>query len=764
MKSIPEVCEILNITEDQLRRRCVAYGIKPEKIKNQTMYTEKEVKTLKGEPEYLSAEALATYIGVPKKDLVLSKNTKINGKTVIYDVKDTCRLTPKPDTTKLNAQSLAARFHVSVYRITPVLTDEMKAYALHHNGEYPEESVALLEEHFEKYASVKELDAEVPISQAEIRRIISREGIEPAMRIKGMYIYNKAEVLKAIDMRSIVRDMATNRRVTKAMNKLAESPQELIELMYRDMKGNYDLPETAEIIYEYVKAEAKKMKTDKTFTRIQAITAECYRIIETLDDEVTEYTTEELIDFVDELPTESSKYRLGQISSFIIERGYDSAFNLPILYNPVYSDNEIYLKEEWNAMVVNLLDIKKHRPKALENKFYAEMWLLMLAHTFLAWRLDDFRQLPVPSIDIKPEITFAEAEMAIDEMAEACKSLVTKKTKMPLLFAHPPIQYVVPFMTAVMICKSYNKKTLLTESIYNYKHLKDLPGIPFSSRKANKTVLTYHFIVALSKEGFTDIAYQCASVARSHKPDGYGLSNTTDKYLILMPNSYGDLTDDIVVRLCNNGSFGYLYEDLLSILTKGNSKGATFQKKSDAIALLQETFSPHEAEEFADYFLNSIDRKKNIIEKYQDRIPELRAHLEKAFKENNSKLDQVICISLDGCPYGTSADCESCVYSLIPYHMITEVVKSVKDLIAKYESIITTTEGMKNYRKKLKKDIMHQIELLRCFQERFKDNEHVLELLKLTTDSQKGITYESKSSSKENPLLPGTSDRDQDED
>ena len=184
MKSIPEVCEILKITEDQLYRRYKAYDIHPTKIRGVTVFTDEELEILKMEPKYMSQEALGKFIGVKKDKLVLSDDfIEVSG-IRLYNTKETVNLTPKPDTTSITSETLMSIFHKPYYRILAAIPDEMKRNSKQAGGTYPEDVIDIVMNHFETYVTVADIIKDFPINQKTLLEIIAEDKIEPAKTIK----------------------------------------------------------------------------------------------------------------------------------------------------------------------------------------------------------------------------------------------------------------------------------------------------------------------------------------------------------------------------------------------------------------------------------------------------------------------------------------------------------------------------------------------------------------------------------------------------
>lgn len=751
MYTTMEMCEMLKLTEDQLRRRCRADGITPIRRKGVNTYTDEDLALLKmGVARHMSAEGLARYLGVQKETLVLSNDyIEING-VKLYNVTDTQRRTPIQKKEGITTETMMQILHKPYYRILKAIPDNMKNV----RGQYDEEVFEAVKKYFDTYATVTDIAEELPISGLKLKSILDQKGIQPAFSGK-VNEYKRDEVEAAIDG-VMYTDTDQKKRFSTHAYKLVDNPQQALELALIGMRETYThIPQTIDIGERFIRGDIDKLKNKDPLRRTKNIIADMIHIFDALTKELTEYRTDELKELVETLQTEMSKLRLARLTSYILGSGYETEFTYPITYIVQKQGKALnaYPKDEWARIVKRLLDMEQHVDNALADPLYAEVWLLELSHAFLAWRLSDFRKLPVPKcMKYAPFLTIADAEMVTSEIAEATTTLHADKVEAdPLVFIHPPAAYMMAWVVAVLICKKHHSKYLISdEATKNYQREKfhKISGCKFSSRQANKTLLTHQYDIALTTPGYIAVAYKYSSLRRGHMTDVHGLTNVTSVYISAMPNEIGGaLTDDIIRELVARGTFGYLYDELLEILTRGNADLLSFSEKTQIIKSLQTAYTPWDAEDISGYLLNSIDMKKSIIQEWQGRIPELKKMLHDAIHSNNSKEDLVICACLSGCPYPTTVKCLKCKYSLMPMYMAAQLGGTIRENLIELNKTSSTGINNINYRRKLKTDIIQQLELAACLKTTFKNNANVMDLLRLED------IYGDKSTSDEDHLL-----------
>lgn len=354
------------------------------------------------------------------------------------------------------------------------------------------------------------------------------------------------------------------------------------------------------------------------------------------------------------------------------------------------AQDEIYTKKEWIQIKDYLTDIPLHIDKAKSDKKYAQCWLYAILHLSLTWRSADFLNIPViPIEDImgcKVEdidllnITYAEAQKIINSMRNRCIPLIANKNGVKANIVVVP-EILKSTATAICINEMYRKKGKW-EKMFNYKRIDNATvseifsdGFPkFSSRKANKTKMTYSFETAANTRGRAELAYQLQSYSRSHKGKINGLANNITSAYLNLTNTTVD-TKVVSKYLFDRGVFGWQIEIMLQVIDIG--KDDTLQERTARIQALTKELSPMVVEGMAGY-LNSMSKQASelVDELMLLSKKELRDKLISiARMQSPGLLKNTQCIKgATNCPYFEGeAMCLGCKYN-IPTNYVLEIV------------------------------------------------------------------------------------------
>jgi len=388
----------------------------------------------------------------------------------------------------------------------------------------------------------------------------------------------------------------------------------------------------------------------------------------------------------------------------------------------VKTGNEIYSKDEWVKLYQYVNNINLHIDCAIGDIKYAEAWAFVMLHLFLTWRKMDFLKIPAPDINQletknifefdKEKFTLTEAQALIEDVKEQCESLKASKNQRKLTFVYPILHLVLSFGIAITIAEMHqNIRGAKNTKILDYKFCKnysekieqagffdkfEIQGFVFRSLKANRTLQTYEFEVAASMPGTLAIAINIVGAGRSHKPDATGYTNTTVEYICLSKGD-GRTLDELAIALFTIGFFGFLYREMLLIMTSGKSLDMNFDEENKLMILVKNTLSPQEAEKILDYLLCQRERKRPIT----DRLikldkSELKYLLEKIVKhECPSKEEGVQCLNY--CEFPTIRECRGCENAVLTIPTIFQIKNDIIDIILKIEK--TPSERVNELRK-----------------------------------------------------------------
>lgn len=727
--TLDEVRANNNWTFYQMYRKFKLYDLKPKKIRGCYVLSDKDIEILKGDPVYASKVDIGKMIGVSSRSVVTSNSWIEFGSKRYYNVEDAKRLTIVSDEKRITAKSMMKMFNKPYYRILAAIPENKRTK----KGIYDQYALSYVAKHFQKYGTVREIAKECSMSENEVFDLIKIKKIKSAYVVKNINIYEKDEVIKAIEKMSFVLPKGYNEKMLEEFRREDDSNKILkigMKYLRLEFPGYQD---TLKLFTDYCnyyrqtcKVQDEECKRNKAINLIKALRTVLVRI----NKEITEYTDDEIIELGSQLNRNNAD-QLKKVISYLINHSKQKHVCMcSYIQRTKKVSDESYTQEEWKTIIDSLLNIDRHIDKALENQLYAQIWLFQISHLFLAWRASDFSKLPVPFMDFKEIITFEESELVIQDIKEKMIARNANKNNEPLSFVHPPAQVQVPFVVAMLVCKRHNNKMLIPSDIArNYKRYQLTNPVVFKSLKANHTLETMHYITALQLPGFAPVAYQYARVARSHKPNVNQVTDTTSTYIDLIPNQYGAFTDELVVSLCKRGSFGWLYEDLLNILTYGNAKALPFYEKTNAIIELKNSFTPIEAECLADYLLDSIDYKNQIINEWKENLDSLKKIVANGLLNETGKTPGVICTSLDGCIHAVADSCTRCPFAIMPMHMASEIGSALNKSIKELNTEKANTKGNANYNAKLERDIAYLLDLASSFKKQFGNNKYINGLL-----------------------------------
>jgi hypothetical protein len=413
----------------------------------------------------------------------------------------------------------------------------------------------------------------------------------------------------------------------------------------------------------------------------------------------------------------------------------NNSFSLIVNRNkPDKHNKEIYTEDEWLKLFSYINDINLHCEKAIKSEKYSKMWLLIMLHMFLTWRLMDFAKFPYPEVSIigdqyvldfeKEKITLNDVILLVNDITEKCKDLVSNKTNKRLAFTSPILHLGVSFGAAILIAEMHRRNTN-SESLLNHKdcskykdHIKSckifrnfqIKDFTFGSLKANRSLATYEFKIASKMPEKLAIALNLVGFGRSHAFGDDGIPRTSVEYVCLTRGDGGTF-DELSIALQSRGYGGFLYEDILSIVSGGNSFDVNFMEKTDIIKSLHSKFPLLEAENITGYILCQGDRKKASIEKLKNMGADFESILKKLV--NNELPSKEIGIQcLDYCKYPFSNECKSCENAILPIYSLFEIKDKIHCIITKMKS---TNKNKTNELKQYSYDLLRFIELFNIF-------------------------------------------------
>ena len=379
--------------------------------------------------------------------------------------------------------------------------------------------------------------------------------------------------------------------------------------------------------------------------------------------------------------------------------------------------DDIYTLEEWCSYANFLTDINRHIEKSFERYAYAKRWLYAILHFSVAWRSGDFLETPgfdfldnsgnanLDLLDIDKyslewfknnDFKLSDGQIIINSVKRFVEDRETRKTGARKHFIVPR-HYVIPVSIAIIITEQHrrarNSSTLFSVGKIEPKSLRDILGeemAGFSSRKANRSLISYIYHAANESEEYSSIAYSMGSYLRSHKPNMFQKAETTSQYIHAL-NKDGDI-NRISGQLFRRGVFGWLYKVMIE-LAYGKEE-YTLLEMTTAIETLQKDLSANGIENISRFMIYELDSRRNVInELLKAPTDQLKKLIDKLILGDlTSKERSIYCIKTGNCPFPTQNSCKGCRYSIPTNYSLLAIGDELLVLLDKLSLVEDTDE------------------------------------------------------------------------
>lgn len=368
------------------------------------------------------------------------------------------------------------------------------------------------------------------------------------------------------------------------------------------------------------------------------------------------------------------------------------------VYKRVYNySKDIYLHKK--RAIRGVLEEISNKGKRSKLKNYAASWLYVLLHLNNAWRHSDVVTFPQVNLSgtqitdlnwmLENELSDEDADYIIKQVYRA-EFIISKTQVKNYFFCSEELKK--PFATAIAICQLRinilnplrisiidfgNKKQDFSDSRRkNFFELYDDKEFVFSSRKMNRSLMTYIYVLLSKMQKGT------AGLKTIQKMRGHLEKETTNIYVDIPEEEINFLTRQLFAR----GSFGFIYDTFLDVLQGVEPKR---EIRTAEIQFLDTYFGGIYKIEEISSFLNVIQRDRKAI---LDRI--LSMGLDEALDfvnkiETNqlpSKQDNVQCmVAESGCvKKGQGVDCFDCAFNIPNYYSLSALGASLQDRLNNY--------------------------------------------------------------------------------
>lgn len=577
---------------------------------------------------------------------------------------------------------------------------------------YNIDEVKEFEEAYKKFTTLKKLSSDYRVSRSFFANY--KEELKK-FEVSGTNLYRRAEIENYIETTLKRRKRRRSEEYRKKQAEVVNNIDDVCIKILNDSK----YPLTFKYAEEFTRYTYSTTKSKEPMRVAKETARNLNTIMNLLYKELSDYTQEELVELGLSLDIHSAARVLSGFSSFILKR-YECNFITSLNFTNEYQATRPYDDDEWLRFIKNITDLNKHLKNAENSKPYANMWILLLSHTFLGWRLSDFLKLPRPSIHLKNDdgkITESDAVLIANNIREQCKGLVANKTGAPLQFPEVPRPVLMAFATAVLINEMWIQDTDATnifglQDIRTYSStikecglLANIDYFNFQSRKANKTIMTGVWKRAADMPDIPTAAFTIAAAMRSHKDDRYTYNNTTPIYI----KPTAEYTSEIQEAIVKRGLFGFNSENILNIVTYGNKDALTFVERAEYAKEIGNTLPASLSDRIGRNMLQNVERQKDFITEWS---PEIERNLIKALNEDcNSKTESVVCMRGKKCDNPVCENCLDCFYSMMTLQMANEVGRRTLDTLTKYKELGDSEEDM-NMKIVLEEQLSKQMKLV----------------------------------------------------
>ncbi|GED30247.1 helix-turn-helix transcriptional regulator [Brevibacillus centrosporus] len=498
-----------------------------------------------------------------------------------------------------------------------------------------------------------------------------------------------------------------------------------------------DLNETAKLYLEYCLLQTNNMRGSNRYKRDAILSFQRFykSLVTSIDKEVYLLSNTEISEFLDDHSPFGKKEKLyfTRFLRYSYERKNIQDREDYVIYhrNRKKDIKDIYSPQEFHTLYKHCKDVIINIPHALEDSYYANMWvytILLLTdfirgHDLIAHTPNiHLEELNIPSLNWFVENTLSEtqSQLVIRQLYLHYRHKRSSKTDELLTFIVAP-DLAYPLSLALVISEFHRRmegRNFLLDTFYqgvynkitthakirHKRFLKSCPSLSdfkFSSRKMNRTVSTYLFFsITEGDEYDSELALHLTQTARSHKaPD------TTSVY-IQSTNKDGTI-NRVSFNLFKRGHFGWLFNYLILYASQNKQLNSTLEERTKLIEQIRQEVSPSSLESVAKFINNYLtstpiqnnssvqnllsgiyEKRRSAVSKLADfSTDEINDILGKlACGEMPSKNEHAQCLVYPDCAYPRLTNCYSCEYILPRNLLLIQLKEDLDRLIDNIQS------------------------------------------------------------------------------
>lgn len=336
--------------------------------------------------------------------------------------------------------------------------------------------------------------------------------------------------------------------------------------------------------------------------------------------------------------------------------------NNPYVKHQMKEEQDVYEFEEFIEIYNYAINKEWHIKEAISSQKYASSWLYVLMHLSNAWRHADVIRIPPvypEAIGIDTIAWFHDYNLLLPQGQIIVNQLhnyeleISKTTMKRHFFCHQEL--VVPISTAMIICE-FHRRISGSPSLINFgtsdnSPTKTMLGLFFSkdekftdfkfgSLKMNRSIMEHLYYSIQKRTGKGNSAFELVQKMRNHS------SEVTKEY-IRFTKEGGKISKSLFDR----GEFGYIYDQLIDVLTEDNPPQLSLDERTETIKRLSQTMGVIEVEASIG-FLDQMESEKSSIIHQIKKLDESQAfeYVRKLYlRQMPSKIKDVQCFSFPKC-------------------------------------------------------------------------------------------------------------------
>jgi hypothetical protein len=225
-------------------------------------------------------------------------------------------------------------------------------------------------------------------------------------------------------------------------------------------------------------------------------------------------------------------------------------------------------------------------------------------------------------------------------------------------------------------------------------------NMKFSSLKMNRSLMEHLFYSIQRSNGKGNSAFELVQKMRSH-------STEITKEYIRAINDEKDF-DNITRQLFVRGEFGYIYDELIDVIT--TDKENSIEKRTLEIEKARMFLNPIEVETTMGFLNKRLNEKDSVINEVKKLNPEEAFNFIRRLylKEMPSKMENVQCFAHPNCERKLAEkSCLSCPFAIPNVYALNSLKEEIFSAIEEYKS--SKTKGTK---KKMTQSLNYLLDLL----------------------------------------------------